>query len=357
MKKIFAIVLLGVFMVGCSSKTDYRSKQFSKGEFSNSEVNMEMSLGRMVKMMKAFYSDKTQAKVPQKGEIPVVKLSRDDIIKMKNDSVVRMGHSTLLFKLDNRLVLTDPVFGERVSPVSFYGPKRFHSNPIEIEALPFIDIVIISHNHYDHLDAYSIKKLKDKVGHIYTTLGVSKKLIEFGVEPSKISELDWWQSKRDKSIAITATPAQHFSGRGLFDRNKSLWASWVIATPTTKLFFGADSGYFSGFKEIGKKFGAFDMTFLEAGAYSRLWKEVHMMPKESIQAHIDLKGKRLFAIHNGTFELAMHPWREPFERIEAEAKKQNVLITHPKMGEVIDIFNPHPTKRWWRSVVESKKKP
>jgi len=347
-QKIFTLIFIGIMMNACTNKGPFvLSPHYKEGKFSNAEANINMSFGRMVDTMKAYYRDTTKAKVPQKGEIPVVKLTRNDIITMKDNSMVRLGHSTLLFKLDNRLLLTDPVFGKRVSPVNFMGPKRFHPNPISIEELPFIDIVIISHNHYDHLDAYSIQKLKDKVGHIYTTLGVSEKLIEFGIDASKITELDWWQGICDKSITITATPAQHFSGRGLLDRNKSLWASWVISSSKSRLFFGADGGYFSGFKEIGKKFGPFDMTFLEAGAYSKLWKEVHMMPDETIQAHLDLKGKKLFAIHNGTFELAMHAWREPFERIEAEAQKKGVNITHPKMGEVIEILNPHQTKRWW----------
>jgi L-ascorbate metabolism protein UlaG (beta-lactamase superfamily) len=347
LQSITTIIILGVTMSACSSKPQYNSQYYKEGEFRNSEANIDMSFSRMVEATKAYFGDNTQAKVPQKGEVPIVKLSTNDIITMQDNSMVRLGHSTLLFKIDNRLLLTDPVFGKRVSPLSFYGPKRFHPNPIEVETLPFIDIVIISHNHYDHLDEYSIKRLKDKVGHIYTTLGVSKKLIEFGIDSSKITELDWWQSHQDKSITLTATPAQHFSGRGVFDRNKSLWASWVIYSSKTKLFFGADSGYFGGFSKIGQKFGSFDMTFLEAGAYSRLWKEVHMMPEQTVQAHLDLKGKYLFAIHNGTFELAMHAWREPFERIEEEAKKRKVLITHPKMGEILNILNPHKTERWW----------
>lgn len=213
--------------------------------------------------------------------------------------------------------------------------------------MPFIDIVIISHNHYDHLDVPSIKELKDKVGHFFTTLGVKQKLLNLGINTMKICELDWWQSCVTNSIKITATPAQHFSGRGLFDRNKTLWASWVISSKSANIYFSADSGYFDTFKEIGEKYGPFDMTFLEAGAYNKAWKEVHMMPYETVQAHIDLKGNILFPIHNSSFKLSIHPWNEPLIKVSKEAKKQNIQLCHPKMGEYIYLLEPKKSEKWW----------
>jgi L-ascorbate metabolism protein UlaG (beta-lactamase superfamily) len=185
---------------------------------------------------------------------------------MPNNSVVRLGHSTLLLKIDDKLILTDPVLSAQITPFPIFAPKSFHEYPIEAEDLPFIDVLIISHNHYDHLDEPTLLKLKDKVGTFYTTIGIKEHLISLGIDTMKIYELDWYQSITNKTIKLTATPAQHFSGRGLFDRNNTLWASWVIKSKNTNIFFSADTGYFEDFKKIGKKYGPFDIAFLEAGA-------------------------------------------------------------------------------------------
>lgn len=267
---------------------------------------------------------------------------------MHNESVIRLGHSTLLFKFDNKYILTDPIFSNRASPVQWMGPKRFHKSPISIEDLPFIDCVIISHDHYDHLDKQSIKKLKNKVGIFYTTLGVGKRLEKFGVSSEKIVELNWWQSDIRNDIEFICTPTQHFSGRGLFDRDKTLWASWVIKSKKSSIYFGADGGYFEGFKDIAQKYGPFDMSFLEVGAYNELWRDIHMMPEESIQAHKDLRAKRFFPIHNGTFDLSLHAWYEPFERVDKLAKENNIAIFFPIMGEEILIHENKKTQKWWR---------
>jgi L-ascorbate metabolism protein UlaG (beta-lactamase superfamily) len=261
--------------------------------------------------------------------------------------MLRIAHSTLLLKIDGRFILTDPVFSETITPFGIFAPKRFHELPITIEELPFIDIVVISHNHYDHLDEPSIKKLKDKVGHFYTTLGIKQKLLDLGVDTMKVCELDWWQSCVNETIRLRATPAQHFSGRSLFDRDKTLWSSWVITSSNTNIFFSGDTGYFNTFKEIGEKYGPFDITFLEAGAYNERWKEIHMMPKETVQAHLDLKGKILFPIHNSSFKLSLHAWNEPLEKVVDEANKKDIQITHPKFGEIISIEKFQNTKKWW----------
>ena len=230
------------------------------------------------------------------------------------------------------------------------GPKRFHDNPIDIEELPKIKAVIISHDHYDHLDKKSVKQLNNKVETFYTTLGVSKHLIKFGIPKNKIVELNWWESIKVDNLEFICTPAQHFSGRTLMDRDKTLWSSWVIKSSSATLFFGADSGYFNGFKEIGDKYGPFDMTFLEVGAYNEKWSEIHMMPHQSIQAHIDLKGEVLFPIHNGTFDLSLHAWYEPFEKIDLLAKEKNIDIRYPIMGKTIPILEKIETHKWWKRI-------
>jgi L-ascorbate metabolism protein UlaG (beta-lactamase superfamily) len=345
------IIILGLCLSGCTTKENLNprfSKSFYKdGKFQSQFDSKAGTTLEFFSAMWSLFTDNSISKVPNKGTVPIIKLSTNDIVNLKDNSVIRLGHSTLLLKIDNRLILTDPVFSKRVSPVSFFGPKRFHESPISIEELPHIDAVVISHNHYDHLDKDAIKKLKDKVDTFYTTLGIKNILVTFGVESSKIVELDWWESKEDKNLTFVATPAQHFSGRGLFDKNRTLWSSWVIKGENTNIYFGADSGYFEGFKQIGQKYGPFDMTFLEAGAYNRLWKSIHMMPEESVQAHIDLQGKIMFPVHNGTFKLSIHDWDEPYKRVLKAAKEKNIQITHPKMGETISIVDFQKTEIWW----------
>ncbi|MCD4675412.1 MAG: MBL fold metallo-hydrolase, partial [Desulfobacula sp.] len=211
-----------------------------------------------------------------------------------------LGHSSLMINMNGYKILTDPVFEKKVSIV---GPKRFNGDlPLNPEELSDIDVVIISHDHYDHLNKYSIKLLTPITQRFIVPLAVGKRLICWGVPEDKIIELDWWEEYAfDDLLNITATPAQHFSGRGLGDKNKTLWASWVITTPDYKIFFSGDSGYFKGFKAIGEKFGPFDMTFIECGAYNELWRPVHMFPEETVQAHLYLKGNILHPIHWGTF--------------------------------------------------------
>lgn len=324
------------------------STHYANGKYKNHELEYKSDFADFVSNVWTFITDKTQNKIPDENEIPIVKLKKEDLLEMPDNSVVRIVHSTLLFKMDGKYILTDPVFSSKITPFPFFGPKRFHELPIDIEELPFIDIVIISHNHYDHLDEKSIKRLKDNVGHFYTTLGIKEKLISLGVDTMKVCELDWWQSCTNKSISITATPAQHFSGRGLFDRDKTLWASWVIKSPKSNVFFSADTGYFNDLKTIGEKYGPFDMTFLEAGAYNEKWKQIHMMPEQTAQAHLDLKGKILFPIHNSSFKLSTHSWNEPLEKVVLEARKKDIQITHPKMGENIPLLDYKETTQWWQ---------
>ena len=263
-------------------------------------------------------------------------------------TLFRLGHSTILLKLQGEFFLTDPVFSERASPFQWMGPKRFHQPPISIADLPPIKAVILSHDHYDHLDHAAVLALADKTEHFLTTTGVGDRLIKWGIAANKIQQLDWWQETAVHGIRFVATPAQHFSGRKLNDRDHTLWASWSILTPELKIFFSGDSGYFKGFKEIGERLGPFDLTLMETGAYNKLWPDVHMQPEESLQAHLDLGGKHLLPIHNGTFDLSLHAWYEPFERIVDLAKRHGVKISTPQMGEAVDIAEPQTGQHWWR---------
>lgn len=207
---------------------------------------------------------------------------------------------------------------------------------------------------YDHLDRAAIKALVPLVELFLAPLGVGDRLLAWGVPPGKVRQLDWWQGIEAGGLRLTATPAQHFSGRGLHDGNRTLWCSWVIESAELKLFFSGDSGYFDGFAEIGRRYGPFDLTMLETGAYNEHWPYVHMHPQQTLQAHRDLGGRWLLPIHNGTFDLAMHAWYEPFERILELATEHGVRVSTPMMGERIDLQAPHAGRRWWREVVDSE---
>ncbi len=294
-----------------------------------------------------FFFNKPTNTVPT-GPIPVQALTREALLAAPDGSLYRLGHSTLLFKLQGRFWLTDPVFSERSSPVQWFGPKRFHAPPISVEELPPIEAVILSHDHYDHLDHASILALKDKTAHFITTRGVGDLLVEWGVEARKVQQLAWWQATAVAGVQLVATPAPHFSGRGLTDSNRRLWSSWVILDGERRIFFGADSGYFGGFKAIGERYGPFDVTLLEAGAYDTRWTAIHMLPEQTVQAHQDLRGRWLLPIHNGTFDLAFHPWQQPFERVLTAAAAQGVNVTKPVMGERIDLTDIRPGRPWWR---------
>ncbi len=243
---------------------------------------------------------------------------------------------------------------QTASPLPFAGPKRFHAPPVALADLPPIRGVILSHDHYDHLDRAAIKALVPLVELFLAPLGVGDRLLAWGVPPGKVRQLDWWQGIEAGGLRLTATPAQHFSGRGLHDGNRTLWCSWVIESAELKLFFSGDSGYFDGFAEIGRRYGPFDLTMLETGAYNEHWPYVHMHPQQTLQAHRDLGGRWLLPIHNGTFDLAMHAWYEPFERILELATEHGVRVSTPMMGERIDLQAPHAGRRWWREVVDSE---
>lgn len=290
------------------------------------------------------------------GKIPVTKLTKADLFAAPNNTLFRLGHSTILLKLRDEFWITDPVFSERASPVQWAGPKRFHQPPISIEELPPIKGVILSHDHYDHLDHAAVLELAKKTEHFLTTRGVGDRLIKWGISADKVQQLDWWESTKIHEIEFVATPAQHFSGRTLSDRNQTLWASWVIIDRDVRIFFSGDSGYFEGFKEIGERYGPFDLTMMETGAYNENWPDVHMQPEESLHAHIDVKGHWMMPIHNGTFDLAMHTWYEPFERILALAELHGVSVSTPQIGEGLHILNPHKGKAWWENLNKSQPK-
>lgn len=331
------------------------SPQYRDGRFINTVAPPARGFWEGVGLWRDFLFAKPAGTVPDRA-IPVRAMTHDGLMAAPDNSVWRLGHSSLLLKLRGKFWLIDPVFSERASPVQWAGPKRWHTQPITLEALPPIEAVILSHDHYDHLDHAALLALQAKVGRFIAPLGVGARLVSWGVPEHKVKELDWWQQTTVDGVELTATPAQHFSGRGLGDSNQTLWASWVIRSEGITLFFSGDSGYFEGFKEIGKRYGPFDVAFLEAGAYNKRWEYVHMLPEQTAQAFHDLGGKWLFPIHNGTFDLAMHQWNDPLEQISRLAAEQHIALITPTIGEPLQLLAPHSGSAWWRDGHETDTK-
>ncbi len=268
-----------------------------------------------------------------------------------------LGHASVLAELDGQRVLFDPVWDERCSPFSWIGPKRLHPVPIPLRELGPVDVVVISHDHYDHLDMPTVKVLA-RTGTVFAVpLGVGAHLEHWGVPTRRIVELDWWQSAEVAGLTLTATPARHYCSRGPRTSAHYLWSSWVVAGPRHRVFHSGDSGYFPGFTEIGSRLGPFDATMMQVGAYSDYWPEVHMTPEEGVQAHRDLGGAVLLPIHWGTFNLAPHPWEEPAERAVAAARALGVTLVAPRPGKPFEPADPPAVKLWWRPVAAMPEEP
>lgn len=259
-----------------------------------------------------------------------------------------LGHSTVLLELDGRTVLTDPVFAERASPFSFAGPRRFHPTPARIEELPPLDVVLLSHDHYDHLCAPTMRALGRAGVPIVTALGVGAHLEQLGVDPERVTELDWGESAEIGGVRLTATPAQHFSGRSLGGRNATLWASWVVQSERRKVFFSGDTGLTPQFADIGRAHGPFDMVMLEVGAFHPSWAAIHLGPKNALEAFDMLGGGTLLPVHWGTFNLALHDWDEPAETLVALAAERRARVLTPMLGAPFEPEHVEATRAWWR---------
>lgn len=247
------------------------------------------------------------------------------------------GHSSVIVNIDSRVILIDPVFSKYASPVPYTNGSFSFTNNYTVDDMPNIDILLISHDHYDHLDMNTIKDIDDKVESYYVPLGVDAHLIRWGIDKDKIKIADWWDEfEITENLKIVSTPARHFSGRGT-KRNTTLWCSWVVKSNVGNIFFGADSGYGKHFKTIGEKYGPFNLTMIECGQYNEGWPSIHAMPEESVQAHIDLLGDKMMAIHWSKFQLALHSWTDPIERARVEANTKNVELIEPVIGDIVEF--------------------
>lgn len=358
---LVVLVLVGVLFVNLSpefggSPTKAQKERFKKsdnfkdGVFVNlGDVKMKMGFDAYLKGIKGYFSPQPNA-IPSKN-VSVSKIDSLEVARYTGAArLVWFGHSTFLLQLQGKNILLDPMLGSVPAPNPMLGGKRFSENlPIDIERLPEIDAVIFSHDHYDHLDYGSVQLLKNRVKMFYTPLGVGAHLMEWGVKENRIVELDWWDEVQFDDIRLKCTPAQHFSGRGLSDRGKTLWSGWVIQSDSSNIFFSGDSGYGSHFKEIGEKYGPFDFAMLECGQYNELWKEIHMMPEQTAQAGLDVRANKIMPIHWGAFKLAMHPWTEPVQRVSKKAKELGVPVTTPRIGEIFYLDSTAiSNEEWWK---------
>ena len=266
--------------------------------------------------------------------------------------VTWLGHATALVELEGRRVLIDPVWSERVSPSQSVGPRRMHPVPLAIEALPPLDAVVISHDHYDHLDMRTVRKLAAAHQQVpfLVPLGVGAHLERWGIAPERIIELDWEERTVIGGLTFTATASRHFSGRRRPGENTTLWASWVIAGQARKLFYTGDSGYFEDYAKIGDKHGPFDATLIQIGAYSPYWPDIHMTPEEGVATHLAVRGGLLIPVHWGTFNLSLHSWSEPVERALKDAEANNVRLAIPRPGQLLDVDALPKPDTWWRAV-------
>ncbi|MBY0147413.1 MBL fold metallo-hydrolase [Neobacillus niacini] len=361
---LYLLIILGVLAIGIilfitlhptfgasPSKQDRESyrifNHYKNGKFVNQNpTDMKMDVSAILSLMK----DSLTGKAERSPSTPIPISLNWDKIHSNEDCLTWFGHSTMLLTLDKKRILIDPMFGHTPSPVSFVGTKRYSEDLLDvIEKLPPIDVVLITHDHYDHLDYPSMIRLKNKVRHFFVPLGVAAHLLKWGINEDRITECNWWDEVKWEGLTIASVPSQHFSGRGLFNRNSTLWNGWVILGENQRIYTSGDGGYGPHFKQVGEKYGPFDLTLMEGGQYDRRWSAIHMQPEESVQAHLDVKGKNMMLIHWGAFTLAYHSWTDPVERAISAALEKQVNIIAPRLGETVLLNgNLAAPKTWWK---------
>ncbi len=322
------------------------SPNYKDGRFQNLSPTPDLTEGAsFYKVLFDFLFQKSKRNRPG-HRLPSMKTDLLQVSKQM-DFMVWMGHSSYFLQLDGKTILVDPVFSGSASPLWFTTKSFPGSDRYVVDDLPIIDFLFISHDHWDHLDYQTIKKIRPKVKRVVTGLGVGAHLKRWGYKETDIVEKDWYEEVQlEEDFKVIFTPGRHFSGRS-FRRNKSLWTSFVIQTPSYKIFLGGDSGYDSHFASIGSDYGPFDLAFLECGQYNSSWKYIHMMPEEVIQAGLDLKAEHVMIVHWAKFSLALHDWDEPIIRVLKESKRKGIKLIHPMIGESVALNNMLPGKEWW----------
>jgi L-ascorbate metabolism protein UlaG (beta-lactamase superfamily) len=323
------------------------SKNYRDGSFQNISETPVMTNDGNFFAIAAQYFKKVPGKEPEEN-LPSIKTNLNALPDTM-PQLVWFGHSSYLIKINGKHILVDPVFSGNASPVSLFAKSFKGSNIYSVDDMPELDVVLITHDHYDHLDYETVVKLNQKAKHFVTSLGVGAHLEYWGIVPSKITELDWWEHQEiTEGMHFTAAPARHFSGRK-FKRGETLWASYILNYGGYQLFLGGDSGYDTHFKEIGKKFGPFDLAILECGQYNKFWSNIHMMPEETVQAAKELHAKVFFPVHNSKFTLALHGWKESLDRVAKAAQDSNMAFITPLIGEVVKVNSQatYAQRNWW----------
>lgn len=341
----------GLRREGLRRERSLASPQFRDGRFRNTTGVMPRLSGSAMKVL-GEYVFGGQRRVPR-AALPLLEpRERWHHAPETGLRLSWLGHSTLLLEVGGVRILTDPVFGRRASPLSFVGPKRFHPVPVPLAGLPALDAVLLSHDHFDHLCAQTVAELGRMGVPFVTSLGVGRHLERLGVAPERITELDWHETAcvAGGRVTLTATPAQHFSGRGLRDRNQTLWSSWVIASERHRLFFSGDTGLTEEFRDLGARHGPFDVVMLEVGAWHPAWGSIHLGPQNALRAFELLGGKALLPVHWGTFNLALHAWDEPAETLLAQAPARGIHLLTPRLGGVLEPSRVEHVDPWWREV-------
>ena len=367
MNNLFLIgfLLMQISLFGCVRATNAAdltrqqriadSPQWNGETFQNPEQVPDTEMGPSMRMFWNYFFNKSEGYIPD-PPLPAEPFDGSRWNGQRDLQFAWLGHTTFLIKIDDKVILTDPMFSQRAGSFGWVSPKRYSKTLASTDSLPLVDVVLITHNHPDHLDEDSIKALIPKTRHFIVPLAAGELLEEWGVSNKKIFELDWWQTKSIDGLTITAAPARHTSERGVFDKNMALWASYSIQGQKHKLYLSGDSGWFKGLYEIGERLGPFDVTFFEIGAYSNLkgQMEVHYTPEQAVKAHQVVRGKLMVPGGWGTFDLGLFPWHEPIERFLIEASQAEIDYLTPKIGEVVIPGKPGGREAWWKQYIYNK---
>jgi L-ascorbate metabolism protein UlaG (beta-lactamase superfamily) len=330
--------------------TQYASSaNWKNGKFQNLEhTTLNISVNKIPELIYKQLVDRGERE--PKLPIPIHPFDLGSFVKpSKKARFIWYGHSVVLARIQDLTILIDPMLGPNASPIAPVTTRRFSDNTLDlIHDFTDIDLLLLTHDHYDHLDLASIELLKSKTKKYYVALGVKRHLVSWGISPDLITEFDWWDQQKFNSIDITFTPTRHFSGRGLTDRAKSLWGGWVFKTPDESIWFSGDGGYGNHFIEIGQRLGPFDFAFMECGQYNENWNLIHLFPEESIQAAIDAGVSKIMPVHWAGFALALHKWTDPAERFYKEAQRRNIEAIFPQKGKLFEASSSMAEK-WWNS--------
>lgn len=329
-----------------------RSGNWRDGSFQNLEpTSFTVSLRKMPGLIYKQLSNRN-GRAPKQA-LPVLPFDKNGFLAPYAPSrFIWYGHSALLLRINHKTLLIDPMLGPNTTPIAPMPTRRFSENTLSlINDFPDIDLLLLTHDHYDHLDYASIQKLIPKTKKYFVALGVKRHLVGWGVAPERITEFDWWDTHPLDDIAVTFTPTRHFSGRGLADRLKSLWGGWAFKTADENIWFSGDGGYGNHFKEIGERLGPFDLAFMECGQYNDDWRPIHLFPEESVQAAIDAGARLAVPVHWGAFALSyQHNWTEPVEQFAAKAGREKLDILTPGLGQVFQL-GPTVSHSWWEQFI------